>query len=188
MDTHDPTCNLEMDLGEYNFHDTILEDIQRLAEKEQAELLEPELLPEDEPNQFESNLLPTTQTKTLSNKWDPRLILDLAVGVDGLQEILDRYGLSMDAYERLAKSKEFMRELSTTVRDIKENGVSFYQKAKIQAESYLDVLDELVYDKRTPASVRLETIRSTVLWAKLVPKDNKEEAANATQINVNISF
>lgn len=108
--------------------------------------------------------------------------------MDGLDEILKRYNLSMDAYERLAKSKEFMRELSTTVRDIKENGVSFYQKAKIQAESYLDVLDELVYDKLTPASVRLETIRSTVLWAKLVPKDNKEDTTANTQINVSISF
>ncbi|MDD3092308.1 MAG: hypothetical protein PHG80_11840 [Methanoregulaceae archaeon] len=140
--------------------------------------------------------VPTKLNRTLAqaptgptNQWDPRFLLDLAVGVDALPDILDRYGFTEDSFDTLSRSRIFRKELAQTIRDVRENGVSFTQKARIQAESYLEVIDQLVYDFNTPASTRLESIRSMVKWGRLEPKEDKEGAGtNAQQININISF
>lgn len=123
------------------------------------------------------------------NRWDPRLILDLAVGIDSIDEILDRYSLSEAEFNRLSETQSFRRELAGTIRDVRENGVAFSSKAKVQAEVYLGVLDDMINDPETPASVRLEAIRSTVKWGKLEPREEKGDGQNnATQVNVNINF
>ena len=122
-------------------------------------------------------------------QWDPRLVLDLAIAVDDLSVILARYDLTEAEFNLLSDTPVFRRELALAMRDARENGVGFQVKAKIQAESYLSVLDALVYDNNTPASVRLECIRSAVQWGALLPKEAKADSTqNATQINVNISF
>ena len=123
------------------------------------------------------------------NRWDPRLILDLALGVEDLDTVLPRYNLTPDDYETLAHSPIFRRELALTIRDVRENGLPFKAKARVQAEAYLEVLDELVYSDGTPASTRLEAIKSTVAWGGLIPKESKEETgATGSTINVQINF
>jgi len=130
-----------------------------------------------------------TTPHTSINPWDPRLVMDLAIGVDGLDEILPRYTITEQEFEILSNTQAFRRDLALAMRDARENGLPFANKAKVQAESYLDVLDDLVYNIGTPANVRLEAIRSIVKWGRLEPqKDNTADVANATQINVNISF
>lgn len=124
-----------------------------------------------------------------TNPWDPRLVLDLAIGVDALDEILLRYGLTEQEFSILSETMAFRRELAMAMRDARENGAPFAQKAKVQAEAYLEVLDDLVYSNATPANVRLEAIRSIVKWGRLEPpKESKDDAVNATQINVSINF
>jgi len=132
---------------------------------------------------------PVPTKRDAVNRWDPRLILDLALGVEDLNTVLDRYGLAQDDYETLAHSPIFRKELALTIRDVRENGLPFKAKARVQAEAYLEVLDELVYSDGTPASTRLEAIKSTVAWGGLIPKESKEDSqTNATQINVSINF
>ena len=123
-----------------------------------------------------------------TNRWDPRLILDLAVGVDGLSEILLRYDITLDEYDHISKSESFRRELSLAIRDARENGTPFAVKARVQAESYLEVLDALVYSPNTPSSTKLESIRSIVKWGRLEAPKNGEDTVPATQVNVNINF
>lgn len=146
-------------------------------------------------SELEQNLSTFGQLQNLTparasvNQWDPRLIIDLAVGVDALPEILDRYDLSLDEFNALSQTQVFRRELALVIRDVRENGLSFTQKARVQAESYLEVMDQLVYDVATPASTRLEAIRSMVKYGKLEPKEDKEGGGtNAQQINIQISF
>jgi len=124
------------------------------------------------------------------NPWDPRLILDLAVAVDDLDDILLRYGLSRPDYNALTTAPLFRRELAMMMRDVRENGASFSAKARIQAESYLPILDDLVYSDITPANVRLEAVRSTVRWGRLdAPKNvEQEEGAKQPMINISINF
>lgn len=124
-----------------------------------------------------------------ANAWDPRMILDLAIGVDGLGEILERYDITPDAYEILSKVPTFRRELAMTMRDVRENGVPFAAKAKVLAESYLTDIDEMIQDDKTPASTRLNAIQSVVRWGKLEPTKETNDASNQGQaINIQINF
>jgi hypothetical protein len=120
--------------------------------------------------------------------WDPRLLFDLAIGVDSLPEILARFGLTEEDYARLSEMPLFRRDLAMAIREVRAEGVSFAARAKVQAEEYLEVLDSLVYDQSAPASTRLDAIKSAVLWGRLLPKENKSDTTNATQVIVNISL
>ena len=130
---------------------------------------------------------PQGQPKS-TNLYDPRMILDLAIAVDDITVILPRYGLTEAEFNLLSETPVFRRELAMAMREARENGLPFANKAKYQAESYLEVLDELVYSAETPASVRLEAIRSTVKWARLEVEKGAETGSNAPAISININF
>jgi len=124
-----------------------------------------------------------------ANQWDPRLILDLALGIEDTRQVLERYGLTDNDYIVLCGSRVFRQELAVTIRDVHENGLPFRAKARVQAEAYLEVINDLVYNETTPATTKLEAIRSTVRWANLEPKEDKSESGNTqAQINVSINF
>ena len=130
-----------------------------------------------------------TAPPTSANQWDPRLILDLALGIEDTRDILTRYGLTDNDYIVLCGSRVFRQELAVTIRDVHENGLPFRAKARVQAEAYLEVINDLVYNETTPATTKLEAIRSTVRWANLEPKEDKSESGNTqAQINVSINF
>jgi len=163
-------------------HHTLLED-------DLADLLDSDF--EDLPAQSSPDqpIIFTPIKREAVNRWDPRLVLDLALGVEDLDTVLPRYNLTFDDYETLAHSPIFRRELALTIRDVRENGLPFKAKARVQAEAYLEVLDDLVYSDGTPASTRLEAIKSTVAWGGLIPKESKEETgATGSTINVQINF
>ena len=146
---------------------------------------EPGLLPA----QAGGGASPTSPLALSPNKWDPRLLLDLVIAVDSLEVILDRYDLSREEYNILSSNLVFRRELAATMRDIRENGASFRAKARIQAESYLPVVDEMVWDIDIAPSTKLDAIKSIVRWGDLEPKDKKEQVQQtAPQINVQILF
>ena len=124
-----------------------------------------------------------------ANQWDPRLILDLALGIEDTRQVLERYGLTDNDYIVLCGSRLFRQELAVTIRDVHENGLPFRAKARVQAEAYLEVINDLVYNETTPATIKLEAIRSTVRWANLEPKEDKTADAGGGQtVNVQINF
>lgn len=147
------------------------------------------LLPaEDVENTQELATVPYDGTKKV-NPWDPRLIIDLNLGLDPLADILIRYSLTPAQLETLNNNPVFRKDLNITAREMREGGVSFARKAATQAESYLEVLDEIVNDARVPASTRLAGIKDVVKWGGLEPKDEKDKSnANGTQVNVQINF
>ena len=135
-----------------------------------------------------SPTLPAVHTDP-ANPWDPRMILDLAIGVDGLVEILDRYGLTQQEYELLTSSRTFRRDLAMTMRDVRENGVPFVKKSSVLAESYLDEIHEMVTNQATPASVKLSAIQSVVKWGRLEPQNEKNDGPGTGHaINIQINF
>lgn len=122
------------------------------------------------------------------NPWDPRLVMDLAAGVDSLEDILPRYGLTREDYEALAGVPAFRRDLSTTLREFREKGITFGIKAKIQAEAYLVEIDEMIGDKSVPAATRLDAIKSVVKWGGLEPKETKTEQTSGVTVNLMINY
>ena len=132
--------------------------------------------------------LETLPSRPSPNPWPPKLVIDLALGLDHLDDILAAHGLTRPQYDRLTEIPTFRRELASTMRDLRENGVPFARKAAIQAESYLVNLDEMVHDLDVPASTRLEAIKSVVKWGKLEPKEDKGQDSGGNTVNLCINF
>ena len=92
-------------------NDDFLINIDDFGETEQAHAL----VPSQPPSFAISALSP--------NKWDPRLLLDLVIAVDHLDDILERYGLSNEEYSILSANVVFRRELASIKSDVREHGV-----------------------------------------------------------------
>lgn len=162
-------------------NDDFLINVDDFDETEQASAYSTDLVPSQPPQFALSSLSP--------NKWDPRLLLDLVIAVDHLDDILERYGLSHEEYSILSSNVVFRRELASIMRDVRENGASFRAKARIQAESYLPVVDDMIWDKEIAPSTRLDAVKSVVRWGDLEPKEKKEQIQQTQpQINVQILF
>ena len=162
-------------------NDDFLINIDDFDETEQASAYSTDLVPSQSPSFAVSAFSP--------NKWDPRLLLDLVIAVDHLDDILERYGLSHEEYSILSSNVVFRRELASIMRDVRENGASFRAKARIQAESYLPVVDDMIWDREIAPSTRLDAVKSVVRWGDLEPKEKKEQTQQTQpQINVQILF
>lgn len=119
--------------------------------------------------------------------WHPRLAFDVALGED--REVLyDRYNLSPNELDSLYLTAAFRREVAEHGRSIREEGVTFRQKAKVQAEMYLEVLDDIVNDVEVSAATRLDAIKSVVKWGDLEPKVDKTAGNVMPQFNIQINL
>lgn len=155
------------------------------ADASPSTLVMPQFLPADEDFSESASLEPQRRNP---NPWDPRLVIDLALGIDSLEDILLRFGLSEAAYNRLTEIPSFRRELATQMRELREGGVTFGKKAAAQAESYLEKVDEIVFDNSVPASTRMDAIKWCAKMGSLEPKEAKQEGQSGTQVNLQICF
>jgi len=120
------------------------------------------------------------------NKWSPMLVMDLAIGVDDLETILTTHNLTKAELDRLFEVPTFRHEVAMMRREVRENGVTFGKKARIQAEQYLETLDLMMANPDTPPSVRLDIFKTLTKLAGLEPK-NKEET-QVPQVNIQINM
>ncbi len=120
--------------------------------------------------------------------WHPKMVLELALGVEEPDDVLARYGVNEAEWRAIEPNPAFRRELAEMSRQVQEEGLSFKAKARIQAESYLMDLDAMVADRETPPSVRLEAIKSAVRWGELEPKKEKDGDGTGTTFAIQINF
>lgn len=129
------------------------------------------------------------QEKRSPNPWDPRMIVDLALNIDPLENILECYGVERETYDHLCTVPAFRRDLAVTLRELRENGLPFSKKAAVQAESYLLDVDDMIKDAAVPASTRLSAIQWVTKMGRLEPKEEKADAgATGTTVNLQINF
>lgn len=124
------------------------------------------------------------------NPWDPRMIVDLALNIEPLGSILECYGVDQATYDHLCTVPSFRRDLAVTMRELRENGLSYAKKAAVQAESYLLDVDEMIQDKSVPSSTRLSAIQWVTKMGRLEPREEKVDAggASGTTVNLQINF
>lgn len=129
-----------------------------------------------------------SQKRTMSNPWPPQLVVDLALALDDSSTILARYDLTEDQLNHFYDIPAFKKAVATTMRELREDGVSFSRKAAAQAETYLDVMYQMMYEETTPASTKLEIFKTLTKYGRLEPKEEKDNSNNAPQINVQINL
>jgi len=130
----------------------------------------------------EATTLPApTGITSEASPWPARLPFDLALGVDGIEDLEERYELTSEQIVYLLTLPEFQRQVRSHKDDIVTNGISFKQKAKLQAETYLTVVDQIVASASNSAAVRLDAIKSVVRWAGLEPKPDSTSNSSGAQ-------
>lgn len=131
--------------------------------------------------------LPARQATPAPSPWHARLPFDIALGEDQ-QVLCDRYNLQPEELETLYYISAFRREIADHAKSIREEGVTFRQKAKVQAEMYLEVLDDIVNNADVSPATRLDAIKSVVKWGDLEPKVDKAAQSSMPQFNIQINL
>lgn len=124
----------------------------------------------------------------IPNRWSPKLVYDLALGLDPLDDVLLRHGLSINEYNAVADNPVFRRELVVATKELQENGVPFKRKAAIQAELYLDDMDQLMRDQLTPPSVKTDIFKTMARLGELEPEKKSESSDRGSQFNIQINL
>jgi hypothetical protein len=149
---------------------------------------------------FEDFLLETTgeehmidpiprSASRLSFTWPASLVVDVALAIDDLDSILERYGMSHTQWDFLSDNPAFKIELSRVRKEITENGLSFKRKAATQAEMYLTNMDALMCNPDVAPSVKHSIFTSLVKYGELEPKkESADSAAGGMAFNIQINM
>ncbi len=112
------------------------------------------------------------EIKTYFEPFDHRLCFELALALDDLPKILERYNVTPEQFEKLKKNPTFMQRVVDYRAEIKAKGLSFREKAKIMAEELLVTAYDLIHHPSTPAPVKADLIKYVTKAADLEPKPN----------------
>lgn len=119
----------------------------------------------------------------------PMLAFEVAMQTAPIDQIFEGYGLTITDYQRLMASPDFLTAVATAKQQLKDEGMSFKIKAKLQAEELMKQSWKMIHDPLTPHSVRADLIKSTVRWAGYEPKagaGSVGDGITALQINIDL--
>jgi len=112
--------------------------------------------------------------------WDNEMCLAVALGVDDTTAILQRFGVTRQTYDAWCTHPLFMRTVAEYQQQARDSGLSFRLRARIQAESLLDVSYQLIYTKDVPAAVKADLIKWTAKMADLEPNAKNSDSEERT--------
>lgn len=123
--------------------------------------------------------------------WNPRMVFDVALGIEDAEIIAARYDLTKEEFNYLIAQPSFRKELAVYVSTFKEHGVSFGVKAKLIAEEMLDDMFKIIRDQHIEARVRADTWWKVVQAAGLASKESEGSGRggiHAGQVNIQINY
>lgn len=122
--------------------------------------------------------------------FDPRLAYELALGLDGAEQIFEKYGYDHTQAGRLIKFAPFAATIKKYKEEIQASGISFKLKAKIQAEDLLTHSYAMATDPMVPPAVRADLIQWTAKMAELEPVRDKGTTGQGSNqsFQLNITF
>lgn len=118
----------------------------------------------------------------------PMLPVELALRVAPVADICAAYGITREAFEVLSAHPEFIRAYQAAVEALKQDGMSFKMKAKLQAEELLQQSWNLIHDVDTPPAVKATLIKDTVRWAGYEPKGGAGAGEGGPGLAISINF
>jgi hypothetical protein len=121
--------------------------------------------------------------------WPPTLPIEVALRTAPLADIRETYGYSQEEWVALKDNPQFLADLAAAVAMVKEEGVSFKLKARLQAEELLKTSWRLIHapQDEVPSSVKADLIKATARWAGYDTKDNGA-GGQANNLNIQINL
>ena len=122
--------------------------------------------------------------------WPPTLPIEIALKTASLADLQVEYGFDDAEWAALRYHPVFLADLARAVEVVREDGMSFKLKAKLQAEELLKRSWRLIHDNTgsTPPSVQADLIKATMRWAGYDDKVTKTDGALVTGLNIQINM
>ena len=124
---------------------------------------------------------------TWSNKIALELALVLESGLGTVEDLLSSNRITKEDLVEFNHDQTFLRTVEGYREDIREKGLAFKLKARVQAEELLRTSYLLTQDPDVPASVKADLIKATVKWAgyEIPPQQQQQGAGNGMSITIN---
>ena len=119
-------------------------------------------------------------TPALIGPWPAKLSFDVAFG-ESDDVIRAKYNLSEPALQSIYLNPTFRKEVSEKQAVLREEGITFKMKAKMQAEMYLENVHDIINSETAAPSVKLDAIKSIVKWAGYEPKPESSAQGQSQQ-------
>ena len=119
---------------------------------------------------------------------DPKMMLEIASGLEEGWEIADRYGYTTREWEDMQAQEGFQKQIAALRAEMKLNGVTFQRKAAMMAEDLLTDLFVLAKQSKSLSEV-LEVARFAARMGKLEPASGeKGGGAGGNQFAIQFNF
>jgi hypothetical protein len=149
-------------------------------------------MPEEEPEDV-MEMVPSDEHQPnvtrITRSWPAALVIDMALALDPVEDVLERYGLNDQQWDLLQDNPAFRLDLARTRKELAESGLSFKRKAATQAEMYLMDMDQLMQDKDVAPGTKVDIFKTCAKLGELEPKKDREGSdVSAPSVNVQINF
>lgn len=127
-----------------------------------------------------------------STRWTNRLAFDIALRLEGsgeeVDEILERHSIQAQDLLSFNKDPIFLKKVEGYRDEIRDKGILFKTKARLQAEELLTTSWLLIHNPDVSAAVKADLIKSTVKWAGLEPKNEPVDAGASGGVRIMINL
>jgi len=122
--------------------------------------------------------------------WPETLPIEVALHTQPIEDLCNAYGLSVGDWNALVKHPGFQAEVAAATEMLKDEGMNFKVRAKLQALALLNDSWSIIHDGSgdVPATVKADLIKSTVKWAGWEGKETGGADAPGTALQINIHF
>src|SRR5258705_3522440 len=137
-------------------------------------------------NSDDNTLVPLTDKRIMPN---PKMMLELASGLEEGWEIADRYGYSDREWAEMSAQEGFQKQIAALQAEMKLNGVTFARKAAMMAEDLLTDLFVLAKQSKSLSEV-LEVARFAARMGRLEPQtgDKAGGTGGGNQFAIQFNF
>lgn len=124
--------------------------------------------------------------------YPPTLPIEVALRTAPIKTICEAYKISREEWEQLRVHPLFIADVQAAMQTLKEEGMSFTVKARLQAEELLKTSWQMIQSMATPPTVRADLIKFTIRAAgldKSAEKVSQQDPARfAPQLNIQINL
>lgn len=117
---------------------------------------------------------------------DPRMIYDLASGVEEPDEIARRYGFEGKEWEQLAKRPELIRAVKQQAAEQAKNGTTLKNKARLLSDSMLNNLYQATMRDDVPVKDKAQALLTVTKIAGLDAPAQSQAQGAGFSITINL--
>jgi hypothetical protein len=116
------------------------------------------------------------------------LPIEIALRTSSTQSVCESYGIDDDEWELIKCDPTFQADLQRAMEMLKEEGMSFRVKAKLQAEELLKTSWRMIHDVNAPPAVRSDLIKATMRWAQYDVPSSGQQGVPGSGFHISINF